>query len=102
PLCMDVYGIRHLWRLSGKVIGREHLNLDLGEFEAWHLTGEAVRLDDFSQRREVHVWISDDARRLPLVGLGNLDLGLVRATLSAFRRPGEKAQRAENKADMKW
>ena len=102
PLCMDVYGIRRMWRLSGTVLAREHITIDLGEFDAWHLTGWAVRMDDPRQRREMHVWISDDARRLPLVAVGTLDLGIVRATLSAFRRPGERPAKAENKADMKW
>ncbi len=101
-LCFDVYGIRRLWRVSGKVEGREHISLRLGEFEAWHLSGTAVRLDDRRQRREVHVWISDDRRRLPLVGVGAIDLGAVRATLTAYSRPGEEKARAEGKQNLKW
>jgi len=101
-LCFDVYGIRRLWRISGKVEAREHVSLRLGEFEAWHLSGTAVRLDDHQQRREVHVWISDDQRRLPLVAVGAIDLGAVRATLIAFSRPGDKKARAEGKQNLKW
>lgn len=101
-LCFDAYGIRRLWRVFGKVVGREHLSLPLGEFEAWHLSGQAVRLDDHRLRREIHVWISDDGRRLPLVAVGAIDLGAVRATLKAFERPGDKALRAEGKESLKW
>ena len=101
-VCFDVYGIRTLWRLSGTVGQREHVSLPLGEFEAWHLSGTAVRLDNPSQQREVHVWLSDDPRRLPLAALGVIDLGAIRATLTAFDRPGEKKARAENKANLKW
>jgi hypothetical protein len=101
-LCLDVYGLRRLWRLSGKVEGREHVSLPIGEFEAWHLSGTAVRLDDPRHRREVHLWISDDQRRLPLAVVGAIDLGAVRARLTAFSRPGEKTVRAQGKESLKW
>lgn len=101
-LCFDVYGIRRIWRVWGKVQPREHVSLPIGEFEAWHLAGEAARLDMPDARREVHVWVSDDERRLPLAALGMIDLGAVRATMKAFSRPGERTTRAENKANIKW
>lgn len=101
-VCFDVVGIRRLWRMTGTVVKREHVSLPLGEFEAWYLTGTAVRLDKPSQKREVHVWISDDARRLPLVAVGTIDLGAIRATLTSYSRPGEKEKRAQGKEELKW
>lgn len=100
--CFDAYGIRRLWRVTGKVEGREHVSLPVGEFEAWHLAGVSVRTDDHKQRREVHLWISDDDRRLPLVVIGVIDIGVARATLSAFDRPGDKRMRADGAQNMKW
>lgn len=103
PVCFDVYGVRRMWRLTGSVLKREHVSLPLGEFEAWHLAGVAARLDRPSATREVHVWISDDDRRLPLALLGSIDLGAVRATLTSITRPGEKAQQAvQGKEQLKW
>jgi hypothetical protein len=102
PVCFDVYGIRSLWRMVGKIDGKEHVSLPVGEFEAWHLSGMATRLDNPSMKREVHVWISDDARRLPLAALGSIDLGAVRATLTAFSQPGAKRVKAQGKESMKW
>jgi hypothetical protein len=101
-MCFDVYGIRRIWRVWGTVLPREHVSTGIGEFEAWHLKGEAARLDLPDARREVHVWISDDERRLPLAALGMIDLGAVRATLKGVSRPGEKNTRAENKGNLKW
>lgn len=103
-LCFDSYGIRRLWRVTGKVVGREHISLPLGEFDAWHVAAETVRVDDPKQRRELHVWISDDPRRLPLVAVGSIDLGAVRATLTRYARPGEKprAAHAEAARDLSW
>jgi hypothetical protein len=76
--------------------------LPIGEFDAWHLSGLAIRLDDHRQRREVHMWISDDEKRLPLVTVGTIDLGAVRATLTSFTRPGEKRAKAQGKETLKW
>lgn len=101
-MCFDVYGIRRIWRVWGTVQPREHVSVPLGEFEAWHLKGQAARLDLPNARREMHVWITDDARRLPLAALGMIDLGAVRASLTGFTRPGEKSAQAPNKADIKW
>jgi Protein of unknown function (DUF3108) len=101
-LCFDVYGVRRMWRMSGVVMKREHVSLPLGEFDAWHLSGTAVRLDRPAVKREVHVWISDDARRLPLAAVGTIDLGAVRATLTSYSRPGEKVKQAQGKEQLKW
>jgi hypothetical protein len=101
-LCFDVYGIRRLWRMDAKVEGKEHVSLPLGEFDAWHLAGVAVRLDDHRVRREIHVWISADERRLPLVAVGSIDLGAVRATLTAVTSPGAKRRKAQGKETLKW
>ncbi len=102
PVCFDVYGIRRVWRLSGKVEGLEDVTSPLGAAKAWHLVGEAVRLDNPASRREVHVWISDDAKRLPLAAVGVIDLGAIRATLTAVSRPGEKQAKIEGKETLKW
>jgi hypothetical protein len=102
PVCFDVYGVRRMWRMTATVLKREHVSLPLGEFEAWHLSGTAVRLDKPSMTREVHVWITDDERRLPLAAVGSIDLGAVRATLTSYSRPGEKAKQAQGKEQLKW
>lgn len=101
-LCFDVYGIRRIWRVWGTVKPKEHVSLPVGEFETWHLAGEAARHDWQDARREIHVWITADERRLPIAALGTLDLGAVRATLTSFSRPGDKAAKAENKGNLKW
>ena len=101
-ICFDIYGIRRIWRVWGTVEPREHVSLPIGEFEAWHLAGQAARIDTPQFRREVHVWISDDPRRLPLAALGSIDIGTIRATLTAFTRPGDKQSQSENKGNIKW
>ena len=93
-LCFDSYGIRKLWRVQGKVVGREDVRVPAGSFKAWHLEGVAVRTDDPRSAREIHIWISDDERRLPLAALGVLDLGAVRAQLTQIGNGPEASEDA--------
>lgn len=81
-LCFDSYGIRKLWRVKGKVVGKEEVRVPAGTFQAWHLEGVAIRTDDPRSAREIHIWISADERRLPVAALGVIDLGAVRAQLT--------------------
>jgi len=100
-LCFDSYGIRSMWRVHGQVVGKEHVSLKVGEFDAWHLHGEAVRIDQPRTRREVHLWVSADERRLPLAAVGVMDFGAVRATLTRYARP-DGVKRATGKESLKW
>jgi Protein of unknown function (DUF3108) len=100
-LCFDSYGIRSMWRVHGTVVGKEHVSLKIGEFDAWHLQGEAVKIDQPKIRREIHLWVSADDRRLPVAAVGVMDLGAVRATLTRYARP-DGAKRAAGKESLKW
>lgn len=81
-VCFETYSLRKLWRVTGKVKGIETVKVPAGVFQAWHIEGEAVRTDNLASKREVHVWISNDEKRLPLAALGVIDLGPVRAQLT--------------------
>lgn len=82
PICFDAYAIRKLWRVVGQVKGVETVRVPAGVMQAWHLEGRAIRVDDPTRVREVHLWISNDERRLPVAALGVIDLGPVRAQLT--------------------
>ena len=104
PLCFDAYGVRRVWRVFGQVKEREHISLPIGEFDAFHISGMAIRLDNPNlpkNRREIHLWISDDAKHLPLVTMGVIDIGAIRATLTAITRPDART-RAQGKESLKW
>ena len=81
-LCVDLYGNRKVWRLRGHVDGEEWIDTPAGKFKTWRLVGEAWRLDMPKYHRPIHLWISQDARRLPVAVVGEIDLGPVRAQLS--------------------
>ncbi len=96
--CFDAYATKRMWRVEGKVEAREHVSVPAGEFDAFHLSGVATTPG--MKPREIHVWISDDAQRLPIAALGVLDLGPVRAQLVELIRPDMKA--AAGREKMEW
>jgi hypothetical protein len=53
----------------------------MGRFPTMRIDAEAIRIDDVKVKRAAHVWVSDDARRLPLVALGDVRGKVIRATL---------------------
>jgi len=81
PVCVEVFAGRKIWRVHGQVAARETIDTPLGRFAAVRIDALAVRTDDESVRREAHVWVSDDERRLPLVAVGEVRGRVLRAQL---------------------
>lgn len=87
-ICLDVYGNRKVWRLRGKVEGEEWVSTPAGRFKTMHLSATAQRVDRPNYKKELHLWLSLDDRRLPVAVLGEIDLGAVRAVLADIDGPG--------------
>jgi len=82
-ICFDAYALRKVWRVTGVVKGVETIRVPAGVFQAYHLEGMAIRVDNPRSQREVHFWISADQKRLPLASMSVFDLGPVRAQLTS-------------------
>ncbi|OFX21467.1 MAG: hypothetical protein A2V77_04905 [Anaeromyxobacter sp. RBG_16_69_14] len=86
--CFDVVGGRTYWRLSGHVQpGTEETKAPAGRADAIRLDGVAVQSDDPSRRYQLHLWLSADARRLPVAMTIETRLGRVRAALASAGVP---------------
>jgi hypothetical protein len=85
--CFDLVANRRFWRLEGTVAGKtEKVETAAGRFEALRIDAETRRVDRPEDApRRVHLWFGTDARRLPLAMVSEIDVGPVRATLSAIR-----------------
>lgn len=79
--CFDAAGGSRYWRLSGRVAGTERVDTPAGGVQATRLEAIAVRADDASARYPVRLWISADARRLPVALEIGTSFGPIRATL---------------------
>jgi hypothetical protein len=82
-LCFDLVALGRFWRVEGTVAGRtERVESPAGRFETIRVDLVGRRADRPERQREVHLWLSDDARRLPVAAVGEIDLGPVRMLLS--------------------
>ena len=64
-----------LYTVSADVAAPETVRVPLGEFSAWNLTVSIVNAQGQAAWKNVAIWISNDARRLPVKMQAELSLG---------------------------
>jgi hypothetical protein len=98
PICFDLVANRRYWRFEGTLApGTERVETPAGTFEALRLDATLTRLptagDAQVRTRPLHLWFSDDARRLLVAGVSEVDLGPARALLARGAKPQERVER---------
>jgi hypothetical protein len=83
PLCFDLVGGRKAWRVSGTVGATERVETRAGTFTAVRIDGRATRTDQPRETTRLQLWVSADARRLPVQATMETDAGTVRALLAS-------------------
>ncbi|MBL0274688.1 MAG: DUF3108 domain-containing protein [Anaeromyxobacter sp.] len=83
--CFDMVGNGKYWRVEGTVGAPEVVEVPAGKFRAWRLEARARRADGQGKDRPLYLWLSDDARRLPVAAVSEVDLGPVSAKLVEAR-----------------
>jgi hypothetical protein len=85
--CFDLVANRRFWRLEGTVAAKtERVETPAGRFDTVRVDASARRADRPDEKpRQVHLWFGSDGRRLPVAIVSEVDVGPVRATLSAIR-----------------
>jgi Protein of unknown function (DUF3108) len=85
-LAMPVFVNGHVYRVELTVGGRERVQCGLGGIEAWRVTPTLVDTADRGDGRDMAIWISSDARRLPVKLQGALPVGTFMLTLTGATR----------------
>ncbi len=84
---IDVHESKKNWKLEIQVVGRETLETVLGTIPTVKAKAlvrfEGVLMD----KGDVYVWLTDDARRIPVMIRGNIIIGAIHATLSRADPP---------------
>jgi len=83
PLCFDLVAARKAWRVSGTVGATERVETRAGTFTAVRIDGRATRTDRPAETLRLQLWLSSDARRLPVQATVETDAGTVRALLAS-------------------
>ena len=94
PLCFDLVGGRKAWRVSGSVGPVERVETRAGTFTAVRIDGRATRTDRPGETTRLQLWVSADARRLPVKATMETAAGTVRALLASVVIRGRRAMRS--------
>jgi len=85
-LCFDMVANGKYWRVEGTVAAKpEPVEVPAGRFQALRIEATAHRADGKGASRPLWLWLSTDARRLPLAMVSEVDLGPVSAKLTEAR-----------------
>ena len=68
---------RKAWRVSGTVGATERVETRAGTFTAVRIDGRATRTDRPGETPRLQLWVSSDARRLPVQATVETDVGTV-------------------------
>jgi hypothetical protein len=78
---IDIYDCKHLWKTEVKVLGREDVRTPLGKFKTIKVKPLLKAEGFFARTGDVTIWVTDDARRIPVKMTTKVKLGNITATL---------------------
>jgi Protein of unknown function (DUF3108) len=88
-----VFSGNHTFLLHAEVEGDESLSTPAGRFQTVHVRVRLGFKDKFRTKRDAHLWISKDERRIPVRMSADFAVGTVTATLSGYRPGAQVAVR---------
>jgi hypothetical protein len=90
PLCFDLVGGRKAWRVTASVGAPERVETGAGTFTAFRIEGRATRTDRSRETARLQLWVSADARRLPVKATVKFEAGTLRALLASVVSDGRR------------
>jgi hypothetical protein len=78
---IDIYDCKHLWKTEVKVLGREEVRTPLGKFKTIKVKPILKAEGFFARTGDVTIWVTDDARRIPVKMTTKVKIGNITATL---------------------
>jgi hypothetical protein len=79
-----VFSGKKTWILDVSVDDRESLHTALGPLEAWPVHIRTRHEGDLVQKGDISVWLSDDARRIPVRIVIHANVGAIRADVATM------------------
>ena len=85
--CFELVANRRFWRLEGAIAQKtEKVETAAGTFDTFRVDAALQRVDRPTEKpRPLHLWLTRDARRIPVAIVSEVDVGPVRAMLSSLR-----------------
>lgn len=91
PIIVDVHDDGRTWSVEIHTLGREKITTPLGEFNTIKVKTYPKYEGVFQSKGEIYMWLTDDARKIPLQMKSKISIGTVIATLTSMQT-GETAR----------
>jgi hypothetical protein len=88
-ISFDVHEDDKTWKVDVQVLGREKITTVLGELDTIKLRTYPKYEGVFQNRGEIFFWLTDDARRIPVLMKSVISIGSIVTTLVDLK-PGEQ------------
>jgi len=88
-ITFDVHDEDKTWKVDVQVLGREKITSSLGEINTIKLRTYPKYEGVFQSKGEIYFWLTDDARRIPVLMKSVISIGSIVSTLVDLK-PGEQ------------
>ncbi len=85
PIIVDVHEDGKTWAVEVHTLGREKIKTALGEFDTIKIKTYPKYEGVFRHTGEIYIWLTDDARKVPVLMKSEISIGTIDARLVEFR-----------------
>ena len=78
---IDIFDCKKLWNTEVQVLRREEIETSLGRFKTVVIKPLLKSEGIFARTGEMHIWLTDDERRIPVLMKSKVKIGSISATL---------------------
>jgi len=84
---IDVHESKKNWKLEVQILGRETINTAIGTVPTIKVRAIVLYEGLLMNKGDLYVWLTDDARRIPVLMNGKIPIGSITATLARLEPP---------------
>jgi len=78
---IDIFDCKKLWNTEVQILRREEIETPLGRFKTVVIKPVLKSEGIFARTGEMHIWLTDDERRIPVLMKSKVKIGSITATL---------------------
>lgn len=78
---IDIFDCKRLWNTEVQVLRREEIDTPLGHFKTVVIKPILKSEGIFARTGDIHIWLTDDERRIPVLMKSKVKVGSITATL---------------------
>jgi hypothetical protein len=90
PIVVDVHDSGKTWSIEIHTLGRERITTPAGEFDTIMIKTYPKYEGVFMHKGEIFIWLTDDARKIPVLMKSRISIGSIVATLTELRDGDKK------------